>query len=264
MTSPETLEATQVAEHHSVVRSCPQSWHDGATALSSWNMAFWPIWWRYGTTWGRRISSMYRRPFKFPGTTTRAVLPFKLILAHIITLPPLYAVVGWTVGSKCLSPLRRHTRMRPSTFRRQNLDSSEKRTRDHYRLFHLPCRAQNWRLRARWRWESWGFLAGFLELNPEVSYWYEWGVQHQTFFWPRPLGPWGGGQKVKYHLTGITVRFLGDMYVNVMMRLKRGSRSCCKWITSTKLMLLIYSPPLQERHTNLYRKCMKCCLILAL
>ena len=137
-------------------------------ALSSWNMAFWPIWRRYGTTWGRRISSMYRRPFKFQGTTTRAVLPFKLIPAHIITLPPLYAVVGWTVGSKCLSPLRRHTRMRPSTFRRQNLDSSEKRTRDHCCLFHLSCRAQNWRLRALWRWESWGFLAGFLELNPEA------------------------------------------------------------------------------------------------
>ena len=31
MTSPETLEATQVAEHHSVVRSCPQSWHNGAS-----------------------------------------------------------------------------------------------------------------------------------------------------------------------------------------------------------------------------------------
>ena len=23
-------------------------------------------------------------------------------------------------------------------------------------------------------------------------------------FWPRPLGPWGGGQKVKYHLFSIT------------------------------------------------------------
>ena len=103
---------------------------------------------------------MYRRSFKFPGTTTRAGLPFKLISAHIITRPPLYAVVGWTVGSKCLSPLRRHTRMRPSTFRRQNLDSSEKRTRDHCCRFHLPCRAQSWRLRALWRWESWDFLAG--------------------------------------------------------------------------------------------------------
>ena len=116
MTSPETLEATQVAEHHSVVRSCPQSWHDGASHCRPeiWHSI--SIWRRYGTTWGRRISSMYRRPFKFPGTTTRAVLPFKLIPAHIITLPPLYAVVGWTVGSKCLSPLWRHTRMRPSTF----------------------------------------------------------------------------------------------------------------------------------------------------
>ena len=90
---------------------------------------------------------MYRRPFKFPGTTTRAVLPFKLIPAHIITLPPLYAVVGRTVGSKCLSPLLRHTRMRQSTFRRQNLDSSEMRTQDHCYRFHPPCRAQNWRLR---------------------------------------------------------------------------------------------------------------------
>ena len=25
-----------------------------------------------------------------------------------------------------------------------------------------------------------------------VSYWHEWGMQHQTIFWPRPLGPWGG------------------------------------------------------------------------
>ena len=73
---------------------------------------------------------MYRWPFKFPGTTTRALLSFKLIPANIITLPSLYAVVGWTEGSKCLSPLRRHTRMRPSTFRIQNQDSSEKRTRD--------------------------------------------------------------------------------------------------------------------------------------
>ena len=134
-------------------------------AWSSWKTAFWPIWRRYGTTWGRRVSSMYRRPFKFSDTTTRSVLPFKL---HVIpTLPPLYAVVGWTVGSKCLSLLRRHTRMRPFIFRRQNLDSSEKRTRDHCCRLHLPCRAQYLRLRALWRWESWGFLAGFLELNPE-------------------------------------------------------------------------------------------------
>ena len=91
---------------------------------------------------------MYRQPFKFPGTTKRVVLPFKLILANIITLPPVYGVVGWTVGSKCLSPLQRHTWMRQSTFRRQNLDSSEERTRDHCCRFYLPCLAQNWRLRA--------------------------------------------------------------------------------------------------------------------
>ena len=134
-------------------------------ALSSWNMAFWPIWRRYGTTCGRRISSMqiYRRPFKFPGTMPKAVL---LIPAHIMTLPPLYAVVGWTEGSKCLSPLRRHTRIRPSIFCRQNLDSSKNRTCYHCCRFHLSCRAHSWRLRALWRWESWGFLAGFLELNP--------------------------------------------------------------------------------------------------
>ena len=94
------------------------------------------------------ISSMYRWPFKLSGTMTRAVLPLKLIPAHIITLPPTCAVVGWTVGFKCLFPLRRHTRMRPSTFRRQNLDSSEKRTRDHSCRFHLPCRAHNGRLKA--------------------------------------------------------------------------------------------------------------------
>ena len=28
-----------------------------------------------------------------------------------------------------------------------------------------------------------------------VSYWHEWGVQCQTFFWPRPLGPWGGAKR---------------------------------------------------------------------
>ena len=67
-------------------------------ALSSWKMAFWLNWRRYDTTWGQRISWINHRPFKFPGTTTRAVLPFKLIPVHIITLPPLYAVVGWNVS----------------------------------------------------------------------------------------------------------------------------------------------------------------------
>ena len=52
-------------------------------AFSSWKMTFWPIWQRYSTTWGRRISSIYRRPFNFQGTTTRAVLSFKLVPAHI-------------------------------------------------------------------------------------------------------------------------------------------------------------------------------------
>ena len=40
-----------------------------------------------------------------------------------------------------------------------------------------------------------------------VSYSHEWGMQRQTFYWPRPLGPWGGGQKVKYHLISITKSF---------------------------------------------------------
>ena len=31
MTSPETLEATQVAEHHLAARSCLQSYHNGAS-----------------------------------------------------------------------------------------------------------------------------------------------------------------------------------------------------------------------------------------
>ena len=127
-------------------------------------MTFRPIWVRYGTAWGQRFSSMYRRPFKFLDSSL-----FKFIPAHIITHPPLYAVVCWTVGSKCLFPLRRHTRMRPSTFRRQNLDSPEKRTCDHCCLYHLLRCAQNWRFRALWRWESWGFLAGFLELNQEAK-----------------------------------------------------------------------------------------------
>ena len=30
-----------------------------------------------------------------------------------------------------------------------------------------------------------------------MSYWHEWGVQRQTFFWPRPLGPWGPGEGSK-------------------------------------------------------------------
>ena len=36
-----------------------------------------------------------------------------------------------------------------------------------------------------------------------VSYSHEWGVQRQ-FFLPRPLGHWGRGQKLKYHLISIT------------------------------------------------------------
>ena len=37
-----------------------------------------------------------------------------------------------------------------------------------------------------------------------MSYLHEWGVQPQTFFWPRPPGALGRGQKVKYHLISIT------------------------------------------------------------
>ena len=136
--------------------------------LSSWKMAFWPIWLRYSTKCVWRISSMYQWPVKLPGTTTRSFLPLLLIPAHTITLPRLYTVVGWMQGSKCLSLLRHQTLMQPLTFCRQNLDSSEKRTRDHYCQFHLPWLVQNWHLTVLWRWESWGFLASLLALNPKV------------------------------------------------------------------------------------------------
>ena len=63
--------------------------------LLSWKMTFWPIWRRYGTTCGWRISSMYTQPVKLPGTTTRVVLPLLLIPAHTITL--------LLVGCKALS-----------------------------------------------------------------------------------------------------------------------------------------------------------------
>ena len=45
-------------------------------------------------------------------------------------------------------PVRRHTRMRPSTFRRQNMDSSEESTRDQCCRLHLPYHTQNWHIRA--------------------------------------------------------------------------------------------------------------------
>ena len=44
-----------------------------------------------------------------------------------------------------------------------------------------------------------------------VSYWHEWGVQRQTFFWPRPLGPWGGVKRsniIKFQLQSQFQRFL--------------------------------------------------------
>ena len=36
-----------------------------------------------------------------------------------------------------------------------------------------------------------------------VSYSHEWGVQQQSFFWPRPLGPWGGVKRsnIKYQIS---------------------------------------------------------------
>ena len=33
------------------------------------------------------------------------------------------------------------------------------------------------------------------------------GRAMSNFFWPRPLGPWARGQKVKYHLISITKSF---------------------------------------------------------
>ena len=44
-----------------------------------------------------------------------------------------------------------------------------------------------------------------------VCYWHEWGVQGQTFFWPRPLGPWGGVKRsniIKFQLQSQFQRFL--------------------------------------------------------
>ena len=43
-----------------------------------------------------------------------------------------------------------------------------------------------------------------------VSYWHKWGVQRQYFFWPRPLGPWGGVRRsniIKFQLQSQFQRF---------------------------------------------------------
>ena len=47
-----------------------------------------------------------------------------------------------------------------------------------------------------------------------MSYSHEWGVQRVFFFlfWPRLLGPWERGQKVKYHLIPITKSILKILY----------------------------------------------------
>ena len=40
-----------------------------------------------------------------------------------------------------------------------------------------------------------------------VSYSHEWHMQRHIFFWPRPLGPWGGAKRsniIEYHLISIT------------------------------------------------------------
>ena len=44
-----------------------------------------------------------------------------------------------------------------------------------------------------------------------VSYSHEWGMQRQTSFWPRPLGPWGGAKRlniIKFQLRSQFQRFL--------------------------------------------------------
>ena len=50
-------------------------------------------------------------------------------------------------------------------------------------------------------WGVWGINFFFFEFNLIwfVSYLHEWHMHRHHFLGPRPLEPWGGGQKVKYH-----------------------------------------------------------------
>ena len=93
-------------------------------ALSSWRMALGPRFLRYGIATGSRISSLYLSALRLPSIMTRLVLPLREMPPHTITLPPLNDVTRSVQQSANLSPARLHTLILPSSFLRQNLDSS--------------------------------------------------------------------------------------------------------------------------------------------
>ena len=53
---------------------------------------------------------------------------------------------------------------------------------------------------------GWSKIFIFLKFNQIwcVSYLHQWHMHQDNFFGPHILGPWGGGQKVKYHKISIT------------------------------------------------------------
>ena len=133
--------------------------------------------------------------------------------------------------------------MRPSTFRRQNLDSSEKRTRDHCCWFHLPCRAQNLCLRALWRCERYSFISGFLEPTPVA----------RTLFLKvctemrRPPGPrccpsiLRQGPSTKRRLTTVTAMYRSSCWVVTFGRPDLGRSETVpvdRWRSRSRIMVL--------------------------
>ena len=81
-------------------------------ALSYWKTEFPPICRRYGMTWRRRISSMYRRLFRIPGTIYKVSLAVGADARQDHYTAAIVCCHGWTFGSRCFSPLRCQTRIR--------------------------------------------------------------------------------------------------------------------------------------------------------
>lgn len=108
-------------------------------ALSSWRMELGPRFWRYGIATDSSISFRYLTALRLPSMMTSSVLPVREIPPHTMTLPPLKGVTRSMQQSAWRSPRRLHTLILPSSFRRQNLDSSLNMTLPHILRFHCRC-----------------------------------------------------------------------------------------------------------------------------